>query len=241
MKKDFNIKPVFPNLITTANIFFGFMSLLKTSEGDYITASYFIVFAAVADALDGIVARLINSSSKFGVELDSLADVVSFGAAPAFLIYYSFLSVFNFYGILTSSLLLIFGAYRLARFNTQLVGFTKSYFVGLPIPASALAIASFVLLFNDNYTIKTELSDYAVLLTVLVSFLMISRIKYDTFPNFSKKGLKEKPFMAILVIISLPLVILTSGKALFYIFVFVILFGILRELFKKVLSFFKKK
>ncbi|MHC1737041.1 MAG: CDP-diacylglycerol--serine O-phosphatidyltransferase [Ignavibacteriaceae bacterium] len=237
MKNNFSFKPVFPNLITTANIFFGFWATIKTAEGDFVTAAYFIIIAAIADAMDGIVARLIKTSSKFGVELDSLADVVSFGLAPAFLIYLAYLHIFGGWGIAVSSLLLIFGAYRLARFNSDLVGFDKKHFVGLPIPASALMVASYVIFFsNENFVLK-EYSEYAIFMSAALAFLMVSRIKYDTLPKFSWKGIIENLYIVVLILVSIPLVILTKGKALFYIFIFVILFGI----FRHIVRYFLKK
>jgi len=238
MKNNFSFKPVLPNLITTANIFFGFWAIIKIAEGDFVTAAFFIIIAGIADALDGIVARLIRTSSKFGVELDSLADVVSFGLAPSFLIYAAYLNVFGGWGIAVSSLLLIFGAYRLARFNSTLVGFDKKYFVGLPIPASALMVASYIIFFSNQYHLQRVYADYAVFMTFALAFLMVSKVKYDTLPKLTWQGIKEKPLIVVLIIVSLPLAILTAGKALFYIFIFVILFGIFRQIFR---YFLRKK
>ncbi|MCL4279250.1 MAG: CDP-diacylglycerol--serine O-phosphatidyltransferase, partial [Ignavibacteriaceae bacterium] len=131
---------VIPNLFTAMNMFCGFLSIINASEGNYEYSAWLIFVAAVFDALDGLVARLTNSSSELGVELDSLSDVVSFGAAPSFLLYKTFFYSMNTWGILISALPLIAGGFRLARFNIQLVGFSKSFFLGLPIPSAALTI-----------------------------------------------------------------------------------------------------
>ncbi|HPO56980.1 MAG: CDP-diacylglycerol--serine O-phosphatidyltransferase [Ignavibacteriaceae bacterium] len=238
MKNNFSFKPAFPNLVTTANIFFGFWSVIKVAQGDFLYGAYFILIAAVADALDGIVARMINTSSKFGVELDSLADAVSFGLAPAFLIYSAFLTVFEGWGIAVSSLLLIFGAYRLARFNSTLLGFDKKHFVGLPIPASAIMIASYVIMFANEDYMQKNYAGYAVFLTLFLSFLMVSKIRYDTLPKFSRLSLKENKYIVSVILVSIPLLLIFGLKVLFYIFIFVILFGIFRHIVR---YFLKKK
>src|SRR4030065_678458 len=121
---------VIPNLFTAINMFCGFLSILSASEGNFNYAAWLIYIAAIFDALDGMVARLTNSSSELGVELDSLSDIVSFGAAPAFILYKTYLYQFDVYGIIIASLPMIAGGFRLARFNVQLVGFEKSFFIG---------------------------------------------------------------------------------------------------------------
>src|SRR4030066_426845 len=140
---------VIPNLFTAINLFCGFLSILSASEGNFNYAAWLIIVAAVFDALDGLVARLTNSSSELGVELDSLSDIISFGCAPSFLIYSTYFHTLEILGIILSSLPLITGGFRLARFNIQLVGFEKTFFIGLPIPTAALTLASFVLAFYD--------------------------------------------------------------------------------------------
>src|SRR3989337_3829126 len=131
---------VIPNLFTAMNMFCGFLSIITASNGNYNYAAWLIIVAAIFDGLDGIVARLTKSSSELGVELDSLSDIVSFGCAPPFLMYSTYLYNFVHIGIILSSLPLIAGGFRLARFNVQLVGFEKSFFIGLPIPTAALTI-----------------------------------------------------------------------------------------------------
>ncbi len=223
---------VIPNLFTAMNMFCGYLSIINTAQEKYNYAAWLIVIAALFDALDGVMARLTHSSSEMGVELDSLSDLVSFGAAPAFLIYQIYLKDFNSLGVIISSLLLIAGGFRLARFNVQLVGFDKSYFKGLPIPSSAITIAGFILVyFNKDAGFREPYASFIIPLVLLTSFLMISTIKYDTLPKFNKKGIKEKPVQFIFVILSIIVLILTSGKALFYIFILIILFGIFRHIF----------
>ncbi len=233
MKSPRNTHSIIPNLFTAMNLFCGYYSIINTSEQSYIYAAWLIIIAAVFDALDGVVARLTNSSSKLGVELDSLADLLSFGAAPAFLIFKIFLFNYNTLGIIISSLLVLAGGFRLARFNVQLVGFDKSFFKGLPIPSSGIALASFILIYYEPQfgRFAEPYSKFIIPIVILLSFLMVSTIKYDTLPKFTFQEIRKKPYHFGFILISVILLAVTSGKALFFIFVFIILFGIFRHIF----------
>ncbi len=221
---------VIPNLFTAMNMFCGFYSLVSAAAGNYYYAAWLIVGGAIFDALDGLVARLTNSSSELGVELDSLSDVVTFGAAPSFLLYSTYFSEFGVFGIILASLPLIAGGFRLARFNVQLVGFEKSFFIGLPIPSCASTIASFVLAFyNEGYT--ENISKIIIPMIVILSYLMVSNIRYETFPKLTWKSIKARPFKLLFIIAAIVLLIFTQAKGLFFIFVFMILFGIFRHVF----------
>ncbi len=134
-----------PNLFTTGSLFAAFYSIIATSRGQWEMAALAILMSAVLDGLDGKVARLTNSTSKFGVEYDSLADVVAFGAAPAFLVYKWGLTGFGRLGWVAACLYMVCGALRLARFNVQNGTKDPRYFVGLPIPAGAVILAVVVL------------------------------------------------------------------------------------------------
>jgi CDP-diacylglycerol---serine O-phosphatidyltransferase len=227
-------RSVIPNLFTAMNMFSGFLSIINAGQGKYDYAAILIIIAAVFDALDGIMARLTKSSSELGVELDSLSDVISFGAAPAFLIYSTYLHNLNATGIIISSMLLIAGGFRLARFNVQLVGFDKEYFTGLPIPSSGITIAAFVLAYYENgHGFEEPYVSFIIPLVVALSLLMVSKVKYDTIPKPSIKKIKKKPLQYIFIAAAIIILIITSGKALFYIFVFIILFGIFRYIFNK--------
>ena len=228
-------RSVVPNLFTAINMFSGFLSILSTSDGNYNYAAWLIFIAAIFDALDGLVARLTNSSSELGVELDSLSDIISFGAAPSFLLYKTYFYSFNTWGIIISSLPLIAGGFRLARYNIQLVGFEKSFFLGLPIPTSALTIASFVLaFFNNGY--KAPFSDFIIPMVLILAYLMISNIRYETLPKFTAKGIKEKPYHYIFLVLSALLVIILYKLGLFLVFVILILIGIFRHIYRLISS-----
>ena len=226
---------VIPNLFTAINMFCGFLSILSASEENYNYAAWLIFIAAIFDALDGMVARLTNSSSELGVELDSLSDIVSFGAAPSFLLYKTFFYSMGTWGIIISALPLIAGGFRLARFNIQLVGFSKSFFLGLPIPSSALTIASFILaFFNDGFS--KPISDFITPMILMLSFLMVSNIRYETLPKISVKSIKEKPYHFIFLIFAVVLVAFMYVKGLFLAFVFMIVIGIFRHIYKLITS-----
>jgi len=228
-------RSVVPNLFTAINMFCGFLSILSASDGNYNYAAWLIFTAAIFDALDGLVARLTNSSSELGVELDSLSDIVSFGAAPSFLLYKTYFYSFDIWGIIISSLPLIAGGFRLARYNIQLVGFAKSFFLGLPIPASALTIASFILaFFNNGYPLP--IADFITPFVIILSYLMVSNIRYETIPKFSIKGIKEKPFHFIFLIAAILLVLLLYKRGLFLVFVLMIVIGIFRHLYRLITS-----
>ncbi len=228
----FRITPsVIPNLFTAMNMFSGFFSIISASQGNFIYAGWLIIIAAIFDTLDGLMARLTKSSSELGVELDSLSDVVSFGVAPSFLLYTTYFNQFETFGVIISSLPMIAGGFRLARFNVQLVGFDKSYFTGLPIPSAALVIVCFNLSFyKDGY--PEELKIFIIPIVLLVSFLMVSKIKYDTLPKFSLNEMKKNPLLYVAYLIALIVLVIYKIKGLFFIFVFMIAFGIFRQIFK---------
>lgn len=222
-------RAVVPSLFTILNIFSGFRSIIHSSQGDYILAAWFIILAALFDMLDGIMARITKSSSDFGVELDSLSDVVSFGAAPSFLIYSIHLHTIEGWGMLISAMPMIFGALRLARFNVQLIGYDKDFFKGLPIPAMAITIVSFILKYIDETNRLVPLAASLLpVMVVILSLLMVSTIKYDTIPKFSRRGIKQHPLRFTIAIIGVTAIIITKGQALFPFFAFFIATGPLR-------------
>ncbi len=243
MKVNHSVKRALPNFFTFGSMMCGFLSVVYAVHQRFELAAWLIIIAAVADALDGIMARLTKTTSQFGVELDSICDVVSFGLAPAFvLLAYNAPSPNDLLGaspiLIGAVLLYLFaGGFRLARFNAELQGFGKEHFKGLPIPSAAITIASFLLFVQDSPVFTSEkILTVSIVLALGLAYLMASKIKYDTLPKPSKSGLKENPFTVILLLISIAAAVATNGRALFYIFLFFILYGILRA----VLKFFKK-
>jgi CDP-diacylglycerol--serine O-phosphatidyltransferase len=235
MNKPLISKAFIANTITAMNIFCGFMSILYASQNNFRYAAIFIITAAIFDTLDGIIARLLNTTSRFGVELDSLSDVVSFGAAPSFLIFKAYAFQFGPWGILLSSSLLIFGALRLARFNVMTEEIkTKGDFTGLPIPLAAITIALLIFSYYQDGKIIEPFDSFVAPLIIVLSLLMVSRVRYNALPNLKDRKIKEKVFLFGLLVIALVLTIITNGHILFFIFLSIILFGILRHLFYKI-------
>lgn len=195
MNNDNKLIYILPNFFTALNIFFGMMSIIAASQGKFEKAFLYIVFAFIADGLDGRVARLTNTSSKFGLEFDSLADVVSFGVAPAMFLFFAVGSDYGRVGALITGLFVVFGAIRLARFNITTNTNEPGVFIGLPIPTSAAILTTWVMLTID-YQINL---DFIVLAGALVlSILMVSNVR---FPSFKKINLSKSNKLKVLVII----------------------------------------
>jgi CDP-diacylglycerol--serine O-phosphatidyltransferase len=188
---------VLPSLFTTGNLFCGFFAILKSIAGDFERAAYAIIIAGVFDLLDGRVARITKSQSQFGVEYDSLADVVSFGVAPAVMIYLWGLQDYGRLGWAAAFFFASCGALRLARFNAIQSDEPKSYFIGLPIPAAAntLAAAS-ICRFALDLEFPTEI---LVVLAFGLGLLMVSNIRYRSFKDFDLRHRRSFPVLVILV------------------------------------------
>ncbi|MGB9665436.1 MAG: CDP-diacylglycerol--serine O-phosphatidyltransferase [Ignavibacteria bacterium] len=235
-------KSLIPNLFTIMNMFCGFLSVVNSSEGNFYYASVLIILAGIFDALDGLAARITKSASEFGVELDSLSDLVSFGIAPAFLIYKIQLYVFLEIGILISAFYLVMAAFRLARFNVQLVGFEKTHFSGLPSPIGAMTVASFILTFYDNSIgqFAGKSGFYFVFIAIVIGFLMVSKVRYEAFPKLTKEGLRQNLSLTIFMILSVILSIISEGKAIVFLLLIYIFFGFFRSAVKSTINLFKE-
>ena len=234
MKKNFNLsKAIIPNSFTALNALCGYISITLSVNEEYQLAFFFIVFAGLFDLFDGILARLVKTSSEFGVQLDSLSDIISFGVAPAFLIYHTYLVQYEWLGILLSGAFVVFGAFRLARFNVQVSDYSvKSDFKGLPIPIAALTLGSFVWNFYKNGTIESPFNHFAIPLLIVLCLLMVSTVKYNALPKISVDSLKRKPLFIGFMLVSTVAVIISGGGYLFYVFFVLVLFGIFRKVFE---------
>ncbi|NTV47409.1 MAG: CDP-diacylglycerol--serine O-phosphatidyltransferase [Chlorobiales bacterium] len=222
-----------PSTFTVMNMVCGYVSIVMAGQGNFVAAGWFIVIAAIFDTIDGFVARLANASSEFGVELDSLSDLVSFGAAPSFLAYQFGLSSFGMVtGLGLSSLLMIGSGLRLARFNVQLVGFSKDYFSGLPTPSQAMTMAAFVIWADTEPLIFEKHLNYVlVALTVVLSLLMVSKIRYDTLPKPKPEELRKAPVKMSIYLLAFVAIIIFQAKAFFIAMIMYIVFGIIRSTF----------
>ena len=194
---------ILPNLFTTMNIFCGFYAVIAAVNGDTNAAAIAILVAAIFDALDGKIARATHTTSRFGVEYDSLADLISFGLAPGLMIYLWALKPLGRLGWLAAFLFMVCGALRLARFNTQVDSVKSDHFVGLPIPAAAGMLAATVLL-HHRLGIGTSANKILILMLIyILSFLMVSSIKFHSFkkPELFKKMNFNYLVAAVLIMI----------------------------------------
>lgn len=166
-----------PGLFTCMNLFFGFAAIIQASNREFETAAWFIIIAVLCDGMDGKLARWTGTDSIYGFEMDSLADLVSFGVAPAFLAYVSGLQELGIAGLLIGFIYILAGVYRLARFNVLQAGDRTKGYIGLPIPVSGMTGAAFIL-FHLQMIPSVHIG-LLVILFVLLSFIMVSIVPYD--------------------------------------------------------------
>lgn len=226
-----NKKSVIPNLFTSLNIFCGFLSVVSIIEGKIVTACWLISLAAVFDLLDGQFARLTKTSSSFGFEFDSLADVVSFGIAPAVLLYKSYFYNMGILGIIISFFPLLFGGVRLARFNATYGNKEKTKFVGLPIPHSAMNSASFII-FNYYFWNEFYLSRIIIPQLLFVCILMVSTVEYYTLPKVSFRQGRKNSFRIIIIISALFTLALFPHQTFYPLNISYIFWGVVRFVYR---------
>jgi CDP-diacylglycerol--serine O-phosphatidyltransferase len=214
---------ILPNLFTTGSLFAGFYGMVATMNGDFRTAAIWILASAIFDGLDGKVARATGTTSKFGVEYDSLADLVAFGVAPGLLMYAWALKPFGRVGWLAAFLFVVCGALRLARFNVQVATVESKRFVGLPIPAAASMVSATVLIFHHMGWGSYKRVAILVLI-YLLAFFMVSSFRYYSFKD--PELVKRQPF-AILVLTVLLLIVIAAEPVvmLFVLFICYVLSG----------------
>ncbi len=182
---------IVPNIVTTANMFCGFYSVIASSRGEYVTAAWAIMAAGIFDMLDGRIARIAKATSLFGVEYDSLSDLISFGLAPAFLLYQWALEPFGRLGFVAAFLFLVCGGLRLARFNVTTSNLPKGFFQGLPIPMGAGVPATFIIFYQFLRSDATSASieEFAripvLVMTLVMAALMISTIRFPSFKELN--------------------------------------------------------
>lgn len=194
-----------PNFVTTANMFSGFYSMVSAIHGDYVTAAWAIMAAAVFDMLDGRVARLAKATSEFGVQYDSLSDLVSFGVAPAILLYQWALEPFGRIGWAAAFLFAACGALRLARFNVLSGILPKGYFQGLPIPMGAGMVATFIIFSQTLGWSMEDTKTPVLVLTFGLASLMVSTIK---FPSFKELNWRSRTSFGYLLVGVLAMILI---------------------------------
>jgi CDP-diacylglycerol--serine O-phosphatidyltransferase len=233
---------ILPNLITLCSMFAGFYSIVSSLNMNYERAAWAIMIASIFDVLDGWVARLTHTATRFGIEIDSLADVISFGVAPGILVYTWTLSSFGRAGWLGSFFLVACAALRLARFNVQMGSSEKKHFVGLPTPASALVIATTVVAYDevldmieqvhwDRLAAAMRTDFWILVMTFLLAGLMVSNITYH---GLKEANLRERrPFGILVAIVAfLAIVAYHPALVLFLVMLTYIAIGLIEALYK---------
>lgn len=253
-KRPKNMRAVIPSIFTVANMGFGFFSLLLTQNMNYVMAAWFIVIAICMDVLDGKVARLVRGESSFGVEIDSLSDWISFGIAPAFLIFNFALKNQGILGWGVAFFYIVCGALRLARFNLKThfpapsTDTGKKYFQGLPIPAAAGILASFILAYtlmeidtgarNIDWLMNKMPFVYGIIpfLMIALSLLMVSNVRYGAFKGVNFLNPKSLPAL-FFIIAAIFSVIAYPRNSLFLFFSIYVVSGVIMLVFESVVSF----
>jgi len=225
-----------PNFFTTAALFGGFYAIITAMQGNFSAAAVAIFIAMILDGLDGRVARMTNTQSDFGAEYDSLSDMVSFGVAPALVMFSWVLSSMGKVGWIAAFIYCVGAALRLARFNTQSGSEDKRYFTGLASPAAAGMVVGFVWICVDNNIPPESVSWLAVFITISGGLLMVSNLLYRSFKALNLKN--KVPFVALLVMILVFVSILLQPPFVLFIIFFAyglsgVVVYILRILFKK--------
>ncbi len=202
-----------PNMITTASLFSGFLAIIWASSGRYQEAAMAIFFSALMDGLDGKVARLTNTASEFGIQYDSLADLVAFGVSPSLLMWHWHLHAFGRFGIAICFIFTACAALRLARFNVSTAITNKKFFIGLPSPAAGCTAASLVLFakFFPEF-MQGAIPAFCLGFTLLLGMLMVSRVRYYSFKEYA--FVRAHPFSSMVTVILLFALLASQPKLL---------------------------
>lgn len=222
-----NKRSLIPGILTVGNLLCGFLAIKNTLDGNLVSAAWLIILAGVIDGLDGTVARITKSFSNLGAELDSLADVVSFGVAPSVLLYTWYFNEIGILGVAISFLPLLFGAYRLARFNLMLKGFQKENFTGLPIPAQAVTVSTY-LIFCETVWGSLRFPVGFAAFVIFLSLLMISNFEYETYPKITKQGSLKNKVKLLFFLLFFILIVLFPQHAFFPVCLVYIIFGFVK-------------
>ncbi len=230
--------PLVPGVFTVGNMICGFTSILHSTSGKIVSAAWLIILGAFFDLLDGKVARLTSASSEMGVELDSLADFLTFGISPGILLFS--LGIYNMknWGFVIPILFLLAGSFRLARYNITADPHYKSDFQGLPIPLAAGFVASYIL-FSYSIWSKIEYTQFFTPSLVLLSWLMISNVRYPSSPKFVV--IRKLPWRVLALSLPVVAILIKPRWFLFPVIFLYILHGFIRELYWTVMGVEKEE
>ncbi len=225
-----------PNVLTLCGLFCGFFAIMAAINGNYLHAAWAIIIANIFDGLDGWVARLTNTTTRFGIELDSLSDLVAFGVAPAIMMYKWSLMYFGQIGWAAAFLYIACGALRLARFNVQTGQINTKAFRGMPIPGAATVLCSIVIFYYEFWEGIPEKSIFLLSIVILLSLLMVSTLKYHGIKEIDFK--ERKPFWFLIVFVIILFILLVHPSTAIFIFAISYLFwGIIENIY----LFFRKR
>jgi CDP-diacylglycerol--serine O-phosphatidyltransferase len=222
---------ILPNTLTLGGMFCGFYAILASFKGMYYHAAWAILIANIFDGLDGWVARLTSSTTKFGIELDSLSDLIAFGVAPAVLIYSWGLQPFGRLGWGAAFLFVICGALRLARYNVQMGSTESKAFTGLPIPGAGTVVASLVLFYTEIRVDMDSRNFIVLFLPFLLAALMVSTLRFHGLKEVDFK--KRKPFWLLVAIVSAVVLIIMYPEIVIFIFaILYVIWGIVEGTYR---------
>ncbi len=205
-----------PNTVTLCGLFCGFYSILASFKGQHVYGAWAVLAAVIFDGLDGWVARVTHSTTKFGIELDSLSDLVAFGVAPAVLIYSWGLHDFGRIGWGASFFFVTCGALRLARYNVQMGSAESKAFTGLPIPGAAIMIATLVLFYSEIIGDLNGKNIIILMLPFVLAILMVSTFRYHALKEISSR--KRMPFLLLVAVVTALALIFMYPEVVMFIF-----------------------
>jgi CDP-diacylglycerol--serine O-phosphatidyltransferase len=226
---------VVPSTFTLGNLFFGLWAVVAAYNGNFRWAAWFIVFAAILDTLDGRLARRTNTTSRFGEELDSLVDVVSFGVAPALILYFLEFATAGRFGWVISYFYVVAAALRLARYNVIAAGKPSAWFTGMPSPAAGMTLATFYP-FSQTPWYRESLRWFdfqeqgLAFLALLLALLMVSRVQYPKLPGFGFRSWRQG-ITTVLVLGVMLAALVRPDAVLFPVGIAYLVFGLLRSAF----------
>lgn len=220
---------ILPNALTLCGMLCGFFSILSSIDGVFVYAAWAIIIANIFDALDGWIARLTNTATRFGIELDSLSDLVAFGVAPAVMMYKWSLAPFGRLGWAVAFLFVACGALRLARFNVQTGSSNSKAFKGLPIPAAATVLASLVIFYHQFSSSLPDKNILLLVLTTVVALLMVSTFRYHGLKEIDFK--ERKPFSMLLLFVLILFILFIYPYAVFIFAMAYLIWGIIENIY----------
>jgi len=225
-----------PTILTLCGMFFGFYSILASLKGNYINAAWAIMISNIFDGLDGWVARLTHSTTKFGIELDSLSDLVAFGVAPAVMIYKWGLGPFGRIGWAVAFLFMACGALRLARYNIQMGSAESKAFTGMPIPGAAAVVATLIIFYHKIWETGPDKNYLILVLTIFLSVLMVSTLRFHGLKELNLG--KRKPFSILVAIVIIFTLVVVHPQIALFLFAMIYLIG---GIIENVILFYRKR